>query len=156
MTAKVGAIDLNRPGGSVNRFYLKRLVIALAIVDLTGCVTGLRHQFAEPSRDWQMRSGQLMYASSTATLIGDVVVRFSKNGDFELTFSKGPGVMLIVVREDATFARIEGPLAGGRWSGRVDQAPPRLRGWIELRNKLTGAHRVVRHVVGSETFRFRF
>ena len=36
-----------------------------------------------------------MYRTATTTLIGDVLVRFSKSGDFELTFSKGPGVTLL-------------------------------------------------------------
>ena len=42
-------------------------------------------------REWQARSGQLLYRNARTTLIGDVLVRFSKSGDFELTFSKGPG-----------------------------------------------------------------
>ena|ERR1700704_4544384 len=125
---------------------------------LVSCETTSQHQFAEPSRDWKMRTGQLMYATPTTRLIGEVVVRFSKSGDFELTLSKGPGVALIVVRQDATFASVEGPLAGGRWSGPIEQAPPRLRGWLQLRDKLIAAQnrRSLRHVAGTETFLFRF
>jgi hypothetical protein len=87
-----------------------------------------------------------------------VVVRFSKSGEFELTLSKGPGVALIVVRQDATFARVEGPLAGGRWSGLIEQAPPRLRAWLQLRDKLIAAQnrQSLRHIAGTETFLFRF
>ncbi len=144
-------------------------VATLAIVALAGCAEISSHQFAEPSRDWRVRSGQLMYASPTAKLIGEVVVRFSKNGDFELTFSKGLGVNLIVVREDATFARVEGPLAGGDWMGPIAQAPEQLRGWLQLRDKLVRQDRQprnnrgsrsrsesIRLVVGTESFRFRF
>jgi hypothetical protein len=132
------------------------LVAILAIVGLTSCETTSPHQFAEPSRDWRVRSGQLRYASPRTTLIGEVVVRFSRSGDFELTFSKGPGVALIVVRQDASFARVEGPLAGGRWSGTIDQVPARLRGWVELRDKLIVTKTSLRHVAGAETFLFRF
>jgi hypothetical protein len=158
MMTQVGAIDPNRPGGSVNRPYLKLLLVALAIVDLTGCETTSQHQFAEPSRDWHVRTGQVMYASPTATIIGEVVVRFSKTGEFELTVSKGPGVALIVLRQDATFARVAGPLAGGHWSGPIEQAPPRLRSWLQLRDKLIAARdrRSLRHAAGAETFLFRF
>jgi hypothetical protein len=153
----VGAIHRIARAIEVNRPYL-RFVLAALVIDLTGCETTSQHQFAEPSRDWKVRTGQLMYASATATIIGEVVVRFSKSGEFELTVSKGPGVALIVVRQDATFARVEGPLAGGRWSGRVDQAPPRLRSWLQLRDKLIAAkdRRSLRHVAGAETFLFRF
>jgi hypothetical protein len=49
-----------------------------------------------------------MYRTTTTTLIGDVLIRFSKSGDFELTFSKGPGVTLLSLRQDATFAEVNG------------------------------------------------
>src|SRR5438105_6680903 len=81
----------------VNRPYLIWFAVALAIVDLTACATVSRHQFAEPAREWQARSGQLLYRSQKTTLIGEVLVRFSKSGDFELTFSKGPGVTLLIL-----------------------------------------------------------
>ena len=60
---------------------LRIAIIALAIVDLTSCATTSRHQFAEP-RDWRTRSGQLLYRNDKTTLIGEVLVRFSKSGDF--------------------------------------------------------------------------
>jgi hypothetical protein len=91
-------------------------------------------------------------------LIGEVLVRFSKGGDFELTFSKGPGVALLQVRQDANFASLKGPLARGGWSGPTAQAPARLRGWLQLRDKLmvSGGKMSVNHSEGGETFTFRF
>jgi hypothetical protein len=127
-----------------------------------------RHQFAEPTSDWQARGGQLLYRGPKTTLIGDVFVRFSKNGELELTFSKGPGVTLLFLREDATFAEVKGPFVGGGWSGPIGQAPPQLRGWLALRDKLIHAlataspsgggqdRRLVRYVAGAETFLLRF
>src|SRR6202011_2511369 len=95
---------------------LASIVRSLAPLGMTifimSCATTSTHQFAEPARDWQTRTGQLLYRTAKTTVIGDVVVRFSKAGDFELTFSKGPGVTLLVVRQDAGFAEINGPLAG--------------------------------------------
>jgi hypothetical protein len=125
---------------------------------LAGCATTSRHQFANPGRDWQVRSGQLLYKSAKTSLIGEVLVRFSKEGDFELTFSKGPGVTLLQVRQDANFASLKGPLARGGWSGSSAQAPSRLRGWLQLREKLmaAGSKSSVSHSESGETFTFRF
>ena len=131
------------------------LLFALA---LSSCATTSSHQFADPGRDWRTRSGQLLYKSEKTSLIGEVLVRFSKAGDFELTFSKGPGVTLLHLRQDANFASAKGPLARGGWSGPNAQAPARLRGWLQLREKLmaSGNRDSVSHSAGGETFAFRF
>jgi hypothetical protein len=122
---------------------------------LTGCAT---HQFTEPTRDWQSRNGQLLYRTKSTTLIGEVLVRFSTAGEFELTFSKGPGVTLLTLKQDAIFAQVRGGLARGGWSGPIANAPPRLRGWLQLRDELAKAPKEnpVRYSSGGETFIFRF
>ena len=137
---------------------LRVIVIALAIVDLMSCVTASRHQFTEPTPDWQVRSGQLLYRTAKMTLIGDVLVRFSQTSDFELTFSKGPGVTLLMIRQDASFAEAKGTFARGSWSGPVDQAPQQLRGWLGLRDRLihSRGRQAVQYSAGDETFLFRF
>jgi hypothetical protein len=137
--------------------WLKFVFSALLIVDLTGCTTISTHRFAEPARDWQTRSGQLLYRTPKSTVIGDVFVRFSTAGDFELTFSKGP-VTLFILRQDKNFAEMKGPLVGRGWSGPIDLAPQQLRGWLGLRDEIIRAQdrHLVRHVSGSETFVFRF
>jgi len=134
------------------------MLLALAIVDLASCATVSRHQFAEPNAAWEIRTGQLLYRTAKTTLIGDVFVRFSKNGDFELTFSKGPGVTLVSLRQDANFAEVQGGLARRGWSGPIDRAPPQLRGWLGLRDKIIAGRdqHLVRHVAGTETFLLRF
>lgn len=132
--------------------------IILCALALASCTTTSSHQFADPGRDWQARNGQLLYKGPKTSLIGEVLVRFSKDGDFELTFSKGPGVTLLQLRQDATFASMKGPLARGGWSGASAQAPARLRGWLQLREKLmaSGNKTSVSHSEGGETFTFRF
>jgi len=137
---------------------LRAVVIALAIIGLTNCATTSRHQFAEPAGDWRVRSGQLLYRAPETTLIGDVLIRFSKNGDFELTFSKGPVAPLLSLRQDASFAEVKGPLARSGWSGPIDRAPQQLRGWLGVRDKLFGSQdrQSVRYIAGNETFLFRF
>ena len=125
---------------------------------LTSCQTISRHLFSEPGRDWQAKVGQLQYHGRKTTLIGEVLVRYSTQGDFELTFTKGPGVTLLMLRQDETFAHVEGPLARGRWSGPVERAPKRLQGWLSLRTllmKMTN-EQTLKHRSGDETFVFRF
>lgn len=131
-------------------------VFLAASLGLTSCQT-LRHQFSQLSPNWEARAGQLLYRGRKTTLIGEVLVRFSKKGDFELTFTKGPGVTLLLVRQDATFAHVEGPLARGRWSGPVEKAPARLRGWLALRNVLLQTKSpVVKYSAGTDAFVFEF
>ena len=139
------------------KHFLRILLAAIAIAGLTSCET-MRHQFAGPAPDWQARNGQLLYHGRKTTLIGEVLVRFSKAGDFELTFTKGPGITLLEARQDANYASVRGPLARGGWSGPTAQAPARLRGWLQLREVLMASSEKtsVRHSAGSETFIFRF
>jgi hypothetical protein len=158
----VGMAILHRRRG-VNWFALimrslfRKGGVAVALV-LSSCAMISRHQFPQPSQDWQARSGQLLYHTAKTTLIGEVFVRFSKSGDFELTFSKGPGVTLLLVRQDASFAEVRGALAGPGWSGPANQAPKRLRSWLGLREQLIRSQdrKSVRYVAGPETFLFRF
>ena len=99
-----------------------------------------------------------MYRNAKTTLIGEVLVRFSKSGDFELTFSKGPGIPLLSLRQDSNFAEVKGAMARMGWSGPIDRAPKQLKSWLELRDEFLRAQdrHVVRHVSGAESFLFRF
>ena len=65
-----------------------------------------------------------MYRTAKATLIGEAIVRLSKTGDFELTVSKGPGITLLSLRQDAAFAEFNASFTGQRWSGPPASAPP--------------------------------
>jgi hypothetical protein len=122
------------------------------------CTTVSRHEFSEPVAGWQTKNGQLLYRTANTTLIGEALVRFSKTGDFELTVSKGPGITLLSLRQDETFAEVKGGLARQGWSGSVAQAPPQLRGWLELRDQFLRApdRKTLRYATGNETFLFRF
>jgi hypothetical protein len=146
----VWAIEDNRP------YQICSLVILF--LSVTSCATLSHHQFSEPAAGWQTKTGQFMYRTPQTTLIGDVIVRYSEAGDFELTVSKGPGVTLLSLRQDTAFAEVKGPFARGRWSGPVEQAPPQLHGWLGLREKLIASQnrRSVRYTAGNETFLFRF
>ena len=135
---------------------------AITLILVVGCLTSCsllsRHKFAPPSKEWHTRTGQLQYRTGGVTVTGDVVVRLSKQGDFELTFSKGPGINLFSIQQDAEFAELKSSLTRQSWSGRADQAPQQLRGWLSLREKLIASpqRKVIRHEIGAEKFVFRF
>ena len=150
MAVKCRAIEVNRP-------YPIGL-LAIILFCIISCATVSRHEFSEPIVGWQIKSGQLMYRTPNTTLIGEVLVRFSKAGDFELTVSKGPGITLLSLRQDATFAAVKGGLARQGWSGPVGQAPPQLRGWLGLRDQFLHApdRKTLRYTADNETFLFRF
>lgn len=86
------------------------------------------------------------------------MIRFSKAGDFELTFSKGPGMALLSLRQDAGFVEVKGAMARAGWAGPVERAPEQLRGWLQLRERILRSPnaRSVRHASARETFIFRF
>jgi hypothetical protein len=125
---------------------------------LTSCASVSQHQFSEPAAGWQTKTGQLMCRTANATLIGEAIVRFSRTGDFELTVSKGPGITLLSLRQDAEFAEFNASFTGQRWSGPTAQAPQQLRGWLGLRDQFLRApnQKTLRYVSGSETFQFQF
>jgi hypothetical protein len=139
-------------------YRFTRFVLLSGFIFLTGCSALSRYNFLQPNKDWQTRSGQLQYRNGGTTVTGDVVVRTSKRGDFELTFSKGPGVNLLVIQQDEHHAQVKGPMARLGWSGPVERAPKQLRGWLSLREKVLQeqGRSSVTEKIGSETFSFRF
>ena len=133
-------------------------LLFITAVYLTSCAFVSQHQFSEPAAGWQAKTGQLMYRTPKATLIGEAIVRFSNTGDFELTVSKGPGITLLSLRQDAGFAEFNANFTDQRWSGLISRAPPQLRGWLGLRDQFLRApnQKTLRYVSGNETFLFRF
>ena len=136
---------------------MRRASIVLLAFAL-GCGGCAIHQFTEPTRQWTTRSGQLSYHGKKRAFIGEVLVRFSTRSDFELTFTKGPGVTLLFLRTDPEFARIQGPLAGLPWSGPIASPPARARGWLALRREIlhNPEKPTVRISENGETFVLRF
>jgi hypothetical protein len=167
MNEETGGVDVGRTGwrsimslitihSTVATVFLA--FFASTVFCVTSCATSSSHHFSNPTADWRSKSGQLMYHTPNTTLIGEVLVRFSKDGDFELTVSKGPGITLLSLRQDATFAEVKGGLAGHGWSGLITQAPPQLRGWLGLRDRFLqeSGRKNPQYAAGNETFVFRF
>ena len=134
---------------------MSRCLVALLALLLSGCAI---HQFAEPNRTWTTRSGQLSYHGKKRAIIGDVIVRFSDRGDFELNFSKGPGVSMLTMHTDAKFARVQGLLVGLPWSGPIAQPPVRATGWLALRAEIMRSPQgqTFRAGAGDERYIVRF
>lgn len=108
------------------------LLASLCAALLSGCQAPL--SFPAPAADWQTHTGQLHYRSAAGrSIIGDVVVRRSARGDFQLAFSSGPGFPLLRLWQSGEQARAEGALARGSWQGQAERAPAPLRGWLQLR-----------------------
>src|SRR6266853_1526253 len=112
-------------------------LLFITAVCLTSCATVSHHQFTEPAAGWQTKTGQLMYRTAKATLIGEAIVRLSNTGDFELTVSKGPGITLLSLRQDAGFAEFNASFTDQRWSGPTSRArsigiftPIRVEWWL--------------------------
>jgi len=156
----IAADPLSRYSSAAGRAVATGFVpfLTVTLFYIISCASVSHHQFSEPDIDWQNKSGQLMYRTPNTTLIGEALVRFSKTGDFELTVSKGPGITLLSLRQDATFAELKGAFARQGWSGPVAQAPPQLRGWLGLRDQFlhTPDQKTLRYATGNETFLFRF
>jgi hypothetical protein len=133
-------------------------LLAITLLCITSCATTSSHQFSSPTPDWTTKIGQLRYRAPGTTLIGEALVRFSNSGEFELTVSKGPGIPLLSLRQDATFAEVKGGLAGRGWSGPLGQAPAQLHAWIGLRDQFLRApdRKNLHYTAGNETFAFRF
>jgi hypothetical protein len=134
-------------------------VVVGMLVAFPGCqTTQSSHKFADPSPAWSTKTGQLAYTDEKVSLIGEVLVRYSRQGEFELTFTKAGGITLLSLRQDASFGKVEGPLARRGWSGPTAEAPAALRGWFQLRDKIVNARKstVVRHEAGAQTFTLRF
>ncbi len=156
---RIDGLDIMSPI-TTQRGVATGLVPILALISfyIISCTTISHHVFSEPAGGWQTKSGQLMYRTTDTTLVGEALVRVSKTGDFELTVSKGPGITLLSLRQDATFAEVKGGLARQGWAGPVAQAPPQLRGWLGLRDQFLQAsdRKTLRYLSGNETFVFRF
>ena len=141
------------------RFLTVFAAFCLFGLGFTSCQsTTSSHQFAEPSPAWQTKTGQLAYTDRRVSIIGEVLVRYSRQGDFVLTFTKAGGLTLLTLRQDASHGKAEGPLARRGWAGPLVEAPPQLRGWFELRDKIADAKRgaPVQHSSGEQSFTLRF
>lgn len=105
---------------------MNRSLLLLPLL-LAGCASV--PPFPEPSSEWKTFSGQLQYANSERSLIGEFAG--SRKGDeFRLDVSKGGSVPLLRISRHGQYWRAEGALARGKWQGDLAHVPKPLRGWV--------------------------
>jgi hypothetical protein len=109
-------------------------VIAVTVF-LSGCVSSI---FPEYNPAGRTIAGQMLYSSRKRTFIGEFTVRQSST-DFALDVTKGPGMQLILVRENGNnLARVEA--LEHAWQGNPQRfVPPQVRHWLAMREVFSGA-----------------
>ncbi len=82
-------------------------------------------------------AGQMLYSGKKRTFVGEFTVRQSPT-DFALDVTKGPGMELILVRENGdNLVRVEA--LGHTWQGNPRLfVPPQVRNWVALRDVFAG------------------
>jgi hypothetical protein len=113
------------------RFILPCLA---AILALAGCSTSMFPAYNPAGRNL---AGQMLYEGKKRTFVGDFTVRQSPT-DFALDVTKGPGMELILMRENGDdLVRIEA--LGHTWQGNPQHfVPPQVRNWVALRTVFSG------------------
>ena len=101
---------------------------------LPGCVSGI---FPEYNPAGHNLAGQMLYVGKKRTFVGEFTVRQSPT-DFALDVTKGPGMELILVRENGdNLARVEA--LNHAWQGDPRHfVPAQVRNWVALRTVFSG------------------
>jgi len=114
---------------------LRLLLLSLAAATLlAGCASGIFPAYNPAGRNV---AGQMLYEGKKRTFVGDFTVRQSPT-DFALDVTKGPGIELILMRENGDkLVRIEA--LGHTWQGDPQHfVPAQVRNWVALREVFAG------------------
>jgi len=113
----------------IPRILLPLVLAAALFAALPGCSTGI---FPEYNPAGRTIAGQMLYSGKKRTFVGEFTVRRSPT-DFALDVTKGPGMQLILVRENGdNLARVEA--LNHAWQGNPRRfVPPQARNWLALR-----------------------
>jgi len=114
-------------------FPLFILAVAMGAL-LPGCGTPI---FPEYNPAGRVVGGQMLYSDKKRVFIGEFTVRQSPT-DFALDVTKGPGMELIMVRENGdNMARVEA--MEHSWQGNPHiYVPPPVRHWLAIRDVFEG------------------
>ena len=118
----------------VVRLLFSPLAAAAIFITLPGCSTGIFPEYNPAGRNI---AGQMLYSGKKRTFVGEFTVRQSPT-DFALDVTKGPGMQLILVREnDDNLVRVEA--LNHTWQGNPRHfVPPQVRNWVALREVFSG------------------
>jgi hypothetical protein len=115
------------------RIRLPLLACLAALFTVAGCSTGIFPAYNPAGRNI---GGQMLYQGKKRTFVGDFTVRQSPT-DFALDVTKGPGMELILLRENDTLVRVEA--LGHTWQGNPEHfVPSQVRNWVALRTVFNG------------------
>jgi hypothetical protein len=120
------------------RRVLRLLVLPLAalaiLATLPGCASSIFPEYNPAGRNL---AGQMLYSGKKRTFVGEFTVRQSPT-DFALDVTKGPGMELILVRENGdNLARVEA--LNHTWQGDPRYfIPAQVRNWVALRTVFSG------------------
>jgi len=110
-------------------------IAAIALcASLPGCAARIFPEYNPAGRNI---AGQMLYEGKKRTFVGDFTVRQSPT-DFALDVTKGPGMQLILVREnDDNLVRVEA--LNHTWQGNPQHfVPSQVRNWVALREAFDG------------------
>jgi hypothetical protein len=110
-----------------------RILILLSVILLAGCQSAKELSGLGPEA--KTRVGQLQYSYGGHSVVGDIILRTLKAGDYDLYFSKG-GVTVLEFQTRGSHMAATGLLAKNGWSGNTDEALGPLRPWAMLREVL--------------------
>ena len=110
------------------------LAAALFLALLQGCATNIFPAYNPAGRNI---AGQMLYSGRKRTFVGEFTVRQSPT-DFALDITKGPGMEIILVRENGDdLARVEA--FSHAWQGDPRHfTPPQVRNWLAMRTVFAG------------------
>jgi hypothetical protein len=110
-----------------------RIAVAFLAIILMGCRSV--NELSGLGPEAKTRIGQLRYVTGGRSIVGDIVLRNLRAGDYDLSFSKG-GVTVLELQARGTNMTATGLLAGSGWSGAADHAPSPLKPWVMLKEAL--------------------
>jgi hypothetical protein len=110
-----------------------RIFILLFAFLLAGCQSAKEISGLGPEA--KTRIGQLQYSYGGRSIVGDIILRSLRGGDYDLFFSKG-GVTVLEFQTRGAHMAATGMLAGNGWSGETEQARGPLKPWALLREVL--------------------
>ena len=116
------------------RVLLSLSLAAALCTTVPGCSTRIFPEYNPAGRNI---AGQMLYTGKKRTVVGEFTVRQSPT-DFALDVTKGPGMQLILVRENGdNLARVEA--LNHAWQGNPRRfVPPQARNWLALRTVFSG------------------
>ena len=106
-----------------------RILILLITILLAGCQSAKELIGLGPEA--KTRVGQLQYSYGGHSIVGDIILRSLKGGDYDLYFSKG-GVTILEFQTRGSHMAATGMVAKNGWSGQTSEARGPLKPWAML------------------------